>query len=135
MGEDFDPLTTDRPSVLISHQSILKAMLGLVAVGAIMGFLFGGIRWGAGLLFGGLLAFANYFWLDRSTRAIFRSDAGASTSILAMQYILRYAALGLVLLAVYLTNAFPVTAVILGLAVFAFAVVVQGLKSIISSSF
>ncbi|MEP6787733.1 MAG: hypothetical protein ABJB40_04835, partial [Acidobacteriota bacterium] len=59
----------------------------------------------------------------------------ATTGILAAKYILRYAALGVVLLLIYKVDVFPVAAVILGLASFAFAVVLQGLKNIISSSF
>ena len=134
MGEDLDPLTTGSNSAAISHGGILILMAVLIGAGTLAGFAFGGTRFGFGVLFGGVLAFANYLWLDRSTRAIF-SDAGtASTGILAVKYILRYAALGAVLLGVYLTDAVPVAAVILGLAAFAFAVVLQGLKNIISST-
>jgi hypothetical protein len=135
MGEDFDPLTTESSVMPISHKGILIVMSVVIAAMAIAGFAFGGKFFGIGVLFGGVLSFANYFWLDRSTRAIFSETAVASTGILAAKYILRYAAIGLVLLLVHLTGAFPVAAVILGLASFAFAVVIQGLKNIFSSSF
>ena len=59
----------------------------------------------------------------------------ASTGLLAAKYILRYVALGAVLLLIYMTGIIPVAAVILGLSAFAFAVVFQGLKNIISSSY
>ena len=133
MGEELDPLTTDSTTA-VSHRGILVIMVVLVAVGSLSGFVLGGSRFGFGVLFGGLLAFANYLWLDRSTKAIFNQTAVASTGILAAKYILRYVAIGLVLLAVYMTGALPVAAVILGLGAFAFAVVIEGLKNIISSS-
>jgi hypothetical protein len=135
MGEDLDPLTTDSTVEQISHRGILIVMFGLIVVGAVIGFAAGGNRFGFGVLFGGILSFANYFWLERSTRSIFDQTALATTGILAVKYILRYVAIGLVLLLVYITNAFPVAAVIMGLASFAFAVVIQGLKNIFTSTF
>lgn len=134
MGEDLDPLTTESDVKPISHRGILIVMSVLIVAGAIAGFAFVGRSFGLGVIFGGILSFANYFWLERSTRAIFSQAAVASTGILAAKYILRYAAIGLVLLLIYMTGAFPVAAVILGLAAFAFAVVVQGLKNIFTSS-
>jgi len=134
MGENLDLSTTESDVKPISHKGILFVMSVLIIAGAIGGFVFVSNPFGFGLIFGGILSFANYFWLDRSTKAIFSQTAISSTGILAAKYILRYAAIGLVLLLVYKTGAFPVTAVILGLAAFAFAVVIQGLKNIFSSS-
>lgn len=135
MSEDFDPLTTESSVTTISHRGILIVMSVLIVAGAIAGFAFGGRAFGFGVIFGGVLSFANYFWLARSTRAIFNQTAIATTGILAAKYILRYAIIGLFLLLVYMTDAFPVAAVILGLTAFAFAVVIHGLKNIFSSSF
>lgn len=134
MGEEFDPLTTESAVKPISHKGILLIMAGVVAVGMIVGFLSAGTAFGFGVLFGGLLSFANYFWLARSTRAIFSETAMATTGILAAKYVLRYFAIGFVLLLVYLTGAVPMASVVLGLSAFAIAVVVQGLKNIFSSS-
>jgi len=134
MSDDFDPLTTENAVKPISNRGILIAMLIIIVAGSVAGFIFGGRLWGVGVIFGGGLAFVNYLWLERSTRAIFDQAAIATTSILAAKYILRYVAIGLVLLLIYLTGAFPLAAVILGLSAFAFAVVVQGLKNIISGS-
>lgn len=134
MGEELDPLTTGSNSAALSHGGILIMMAGLVGTGTLAGFVFGGSRFGFGVLFGGVLAFANYLWLDRSTRAIFNENVTASTGMLAVKYILRYVVLGAVLLLVYMTGAVPVAAVLLGLGAFAIAVVLTGLKNIISSS-
>ncbi|MFT3744285.1 MAG: ATP synthase subunit I [Pyrinomonadaceae bacterium] len=135
MGEDIDPLTTGNEPKPIRHGSILAAMAGLVAVMAVVGFITRGTSFGFGVVFGGVLSLANYLWLDSSTRAIFRQDASSAASWLAVKYLLRYVAIGVVLSLVYFTGAFPVPAVLLGLAAFALAVVLQGLKNIFTSSF
>jgi len=134
MGEDFDPSATDGGVKPISHVGILKIMSVLIVVGAVAAFIFGGRFWGIGVIFGGVLSFVNYFWLERSTRAIFDQSAIATTGILAAKYILRYAFIGAILLLISLTGALPVAAVIMGLAAFAFAVVIKGLTNIFSSS-
>lgn len=130
MGEDFDPLTTEPAPASISHREILVAMSVLIAVLAAAGFIFGGKSFGFGVVLGGFLSYANYLWLKRSMRAVFEFAGDARAGILAAKYILRYVAIGAVLLLIYLTGAFPLAAVILGLAAFAFAVVLQGLKNI-----
>lgn len=136
MGENIDPLTTDsgvKPLSPISHRGILAVMAVVVIAGTILGFALQGTRFGFGILFGGVLAFLNYFWLERSTRLVFDNTAVSSTGWLAAKYILRYVAIGSVLLLVYLTGVLPVTAVIAGLAAFAVAIVIQGLKNIFKS--
>src|SRR5687767_13018682 len=106
MGEDSDPLTIDDEGVKpISHSGIFIIMAAMIAAGSLAGFAFGGRFWGLGVMFGGVLSFVNYFWLARSTRAVFRPDSIATTGVLAVKYMLRYAALGAVLLLVYLTGA------------------------------
>ena len=135
MGEDFDPLTTENAPKQIRHGGILAAMAGLIIVIAIVSFAVSGISFGIGVIFGGALSLANYLWLDSSTRAIFRPDAASSAPWLAVKYLTRYIAIGVVLLLVYLTGAFPMPAVLLGLSAFALAVVLQGLKNIFTSSF
>lgn len=133
MGENIDPLIADGGVRPLSHRSILVVMALVVIAGTILGFALQGTRFGVGILFGGVLAFANYIWLDRSTRAIFDSSAVNSTGWLAAKYILRYVAIGAVLLLIYLTGVVPVTAVVAGLGAFALAVVIQGLRNIFKS--
>lgn len=130
MDENLDPLTTDNAPQPLSHRAILVGMAVVVIAGVVLGSVLAGVRFGAGILTGGVLAFANYAWLKRSTRAIFDNAATASTGILAAKYVFRYVAIGAVLLIIYLTDAVPITAVIAGLGAFAVAVVIQGLKNI-----
>ena len=131
MGEDLEPLTA---VPVISHRGILIIMAAVVTLASVCGFVFGGSRFGIGVIFGGVLSFANYFWLERSTRAMFEPNAIATSGILAAKYIFRYVVLGGILLLVFLTGAMPITAVILRLSAFALAVVIQGMKNIISNT-
>lgn len=106
-------------------------MAALVALGTIAGLLFQGARFGTGVVFGGVLSSVNYLWLDRSTRGMLGEPTPmATTGILAMKYFLRYAAILGILVLIFWTDVLPVTAVILGLSAFAFAVVAEGLRSI-----
>lgn len=136
MGENIDPLTTDsgeEPVMLISHHGILVVMAAVVIVGTAFGFALKGSGFGMGVLFGGVLAFVNYFWLERVTRLVFDNTSVSSAGWLAAKYIFRYVAIGAVLLLVHMTGILPVTAVIAGLGAFALAVVIQGLKNIFKS--
>jgi hypothetical protein len=106
-------------------------MAVLVVVGTVIGWLFGGARFGIGVLFGGGLAFGNYFWLKRSTASLFETAfSGGRTPLPAIRFIARYVALGLVVLAIHYSGVLPAAAVIAGLAAFAVAVVVEGIVSI-----
>lgn len=134
MAEDFDPLTTESTAKTITNRSIIILMVVLVVLGTVAAFGFGGRGFGAGVLMGGILALVNYFWLERSTRALFEERATSSAAILAAKYIFRYAAIGAALLLIYMSGVVPIAAVILGLSAFAVAVVLQGMKNIFTSS-
>lgn len=111
-------------------------MAAFVMIAAVAGFTLGSVRFGWGILVGGILAFANFLWLDRSTRVIFdNANAGIMPSLLAVRYILRYVALGLILWLIYKTDVVPVVAVLLGLSAFAMAVVADGIYGIFRSIF
>lgn len=129
MGEDTEPELRSVPA--ITNRGILIMMAAVAALSTLAGFVFVGVRFGLGVIFGGILAFINYLWLDRSTRAMLGQEtAMATTGILAMKYFLRYAAILALLVLIFWTDVLPVTAVVLGLSAFALAVVVQGLRSI-----
>jgi hypothetical protein len=132
MGEESPALPTEAPVTSnISHRRLLIEMAVLIAIGSVAGFIFGGLRFGFGVLFGGALAFLNYYWLKRSTAAIFeKAVSGANAAFVSLRFILRYIAVGAVILAVHFSGAMPAAAVIAGLSAFAIAVVVDGLISI-----
>src|SRR6476646_6918290 len=132
MGEESPALPTEAPLTSnISHRRLLIEMAVLIALGSVAGFIFGGLRFGFGVLFGGALAFLNYYWLKRSTAAIFeKAVSGTSATFVSLRFISRYIAIGAVILAVHFSGAMPAVAVIAGLSAFAIAVVVDGLISI-----
>ncbi len=137
MDEELDILTEGGPQPHeITKRRLLVWMTAFVVIAAAAGFVFGSAGFGSGILIGGILAFANFFWLDRSTRAIFdNAYAGVMPSLLAVRYILRYVALGAALWLIYATGVVPVVAVIIGLSAFALAVVADGMYSIFNNIF
>lgn len=122
-------------SAVISHRGILYKMAAVIALGAVVGFAVVSAKSGLGVLFGGVLAFANYFWQRHSLKVIFdRAVDGKKTRFLALRYILRYVVLAAALMLIYLSQTVSIVAVIFGLSSFAIAVLVEGIISIFSSS-
>jgi hypothetical protein len=135
MGDELEPLAVDDTTpARLSHRRILIIMAALIAVGTFAGAVFVSAGFGGGVIVGGVTAVLNYAWQRSSTRAIFeRSAEGEVPTLLSVRYILRYVLIGGVVAFFYVTGALPVTAVILGLAAFTFAVVIEGLISIFST--
>jgi len=136
MSEEPESLTEHRGELaLISHRGILTKMAAVIALGTTAGFAFVSLKAGAGVLIGGILAFANYFWQKHSLKAIFdKAIDGKPSRFLALRYILRYAVLGAALMAIYLTDTVSISAVIFGFSSFAIAVLIEGFISMFSSS-
>jgi len=135
MGESTEPVAGDEQTRgIISNRRLLIEMIVITLVVSVIGLIAASGRFFAGVLFGGAMAVVNFLWLDRSLDAVFRAAAeGIKPSLLAVRYILRYVVIGLVLLAIYLTGALPIVAVIIGLASFAFAVVFDAIVSVFRS--
>jgi hypothetical protein len=105
-------------------------MAAVIVFGTIAGLIFISASVGFGVLIGGLLAYANYFWQKHSIKAIFdRAVHGHKPRFLALRYLLRYVALGGVLTLIYFTQTVSIFAVIFGLSSFAAAVMIEGLTS------
>lgn len=136
MSEPNESLTTDEPQIAqLSHRRILLLMAGVVLVGSILASVFGGAKFGVGVLIGGAMAFGNYLWQWRSTNAIFaKAVEGEMPFLPALRYVLRYVAIGLVIWFFQATGFLPVVAVIAGLSSFALAIVVEGLIGIFSTN-
>jgi hypothetical protein len=133
MGDDPEPLTTEAEPRR-TNRGILAVMFAVVAAMAVAGAAIYGIRAAIGVVVGGLMAWLNFRWLDSSTRAIMVDPTTAKTPILAMKYVFRYVLIAAVLYAIWWADVLPVAAVIAGLGSFAIAVLIRGLKSIITSS-
>lgn len=136
MGDNSEPLADQAAQevAIISHHGLLIKMGAVIAAGSIAGFALFSTRAGVGVLVGGALAYANYYWHRHSLKAIFdRAVEGRRTRFLAVRYILRYAVLGAALTAIYLTETVSIFAVIFGLASFALAVMIEGFASLFST--
>jgi hypothetical protein len=120
----------------LSHRRILAAMTATVFLGTILSFIFNSANFGFGFLIGGILSLINYYWLKQSLRVIFENAvSGEKPRFLATKYFTRYAAFGLILSIVYLTKLVPVVAVLLGLASFAFAIIIEATLRLFSAFF
>ena len=136
MSEVRKPLTTEEQlPPPITHRRILILMALLIAAGTFAGTIFSANRFGLGIFVGGILAFANYFWQKNSLKGLFdRATAGEKSGFPAIKFLLRYVALGLVVAFFYITDSLPIIAVVLGLAAFTFAVVIEGMIGIFTRS-
>ncbi len=129
MSELPDSIQTEEnmPPAL-SHRRVLLLMATVAFLGSVAGFAFVSKEFGWGVIIGGALSFANYYWLKVSLKKLFEAALadGGKPKFLAIRYFARYLTLGAALLIVSLTHVVPVVAVILGLASFALAIVVEG---------
>lgn len=135
MSGNSEPVVSEQENIAqLSHRRILWAMAVVVILGAITSSILVSLKFGIGFTIGGILAFVNYYWLKNSLKKIFDSAAGGEKpSFLSLNYFLRYAAVGLVIYIIYLSEAVPIIAVLLGLGVFAAGIVIEGLILIFSS--
>lgn len=120
----------------ITHKRIITIMAACAVIGTILSFIFISARFGMGFLIGGVLSLINYYWLKISLKRVFESaEDNEKTGVSATKYLLRYAAFGALLVIVYLTKTVPMTAVILGLSSFAFAILIEAFIRMFSSFF
>ena len=89
----------------ITHRRLLITMAVVILVETAIGFTLFSAKAGSGVLIGGVLAFANYYWQRRSLKAIFdRAIQGDQARFLAVRYISRYVVIGAAVSIVYLTD-------------------------------
>lgn len=127
MNDEPEPVgESQQLTTPLQHSRILVILAVLGIVGTIAGIAFHTVRFGFGILVGSALAFANYYWLKRSLKTIFAAAAeGEKPRILGGSYFLRYIIPGLVIAVIYAADLLPIVPVILGMAGFGFAVVVE----------
>jgi len=137
MSEDFEPIANEQENLVpLTHQRILIVMAAVAILGSLLGFVFVSGLFGLGVLIGGILSFVNYYWLKRSLKKIFEQAVdGEKARFLGLRYLFRYLVLGGILLIVFLTKTVPVAAVILGLASFAIAIMIEALIRLFASFF
>jgi hypothetical protein len=126
MSEDFKPTIAEDAPPPISHTRILWIMAVILTIAAIGSLIFASWSVTAGLLLGGILSFVNYYWLKFALSSVFeKAVEGEKPKFLVGKYILRYFAIGAVIVVVYLTKIISVAAVIGGLLTFAAAILIE----------
>lgn len=138
MSELPDSIETVEPAPpVLSHRRILTLMAPVAIFGSAAGFIFVSAPFGWGVILGGILSLINYYWLKISLKRIFDAAVahGEKPKFLAARYFARYATLGAILTIIFLTHTIPVVAVILGLASFVLAIMVEGFIRVFSSFF
>ena len=138
MSETNEPIAVEQENVApLTHRRILTVTALVALLSAFVGLVFVSWQFGLCVLLGGVLSFINYYWLKFSLKKVFEKTAhGERPRFLAVRYTSRYLFLGGILLIVFLTTKTEmVVAVILGLASFAFAIVIEGFIRLFSSFF
>lgn len=135
MSDEIEPIAPPEASVKpLSHGRILKIMGATGVAGSILGAVFVGIPFGAGVLTGSLLAFVNYYWLKFSLKKVFAyaAETGERPRLLGLKYFGRYLILGAIIAVLYAADAVSIVGLILGMGSFGFAVVIEGIFNIFS---
>jgi hypothetical protein len=138
MSEETDnDIAWQGPPTPISNRRIIWIMAAVVILGTLATFLFVSALFGLGFFIGGIFAFINYVWLKSSLKKMFAetADGEHSPRYSVARYILRYFIIGAVLAVIFLTHTVPVSAVILGMASFAFAILIESFIHIFSFLF
>ena len=137
MSGDTEPIAEEPGNVVpLTHRRILTVMAAVAVLSSLISFVSVSWQFGLGVLFGGILSFINYYWLKFSLKKVFERTAhGERPRFLAVRYLSRYLVLGGILLIVFLTKTVPVVSVILGMASFAFAIVIEGFIRLFASFF
>lgn len=133
MGEE---LTSEERQSLEQARSAqsrqLRILLVLTLLGSAVTLIFVSVAFALGVLLGGAVSFANFYWMKFTLRSFFENapDGPTSATSLSLRFIGRYFALGAIVLIVFLTGVLPVIAVLLGISGFALAVMFDGFASI-----
>lgn len=128
MSDDLDPAGSDQHLTTEPRNNRILFILGVLGIlGTIFGIYADSARFGIAFFLGVALAFANYFLMRRSLKAIFATASeGVKPSFIGAGYFLRYLALGAVVGIVYLSGVLPVIGLLFGMAGFGIAVMLEG---------
>jgi hypothetical protein len=135
MSEESGTIETKSPE--LSHRRILILMALVVLIGTALGITYRTARFGLGVLVGGILAGANYYWLKSALGAIFEKAIrdGKKPRFLISGYLLRYVFVALALVLIYFTGIVDFVACLAGLASLAVAITIEGIIRLILIAF
>lgn len=134
MSDETEPCASANETLQpVSHRRILMFMAAIGLAGGLFGGVFVSLSFGAGVIVGTLLAFANYYWLKYSLKKVFAlaAETGGRPRLLGLKYFIRYIVMGGIVAILYAAEAVSIVGLILGLGAFGFAVVLEGVLKII----
>ena len=134
MSENSEPVIDEQTVQPLSHKRILILMVLAAISGSVLSGIYISFNFGLGVLIGGALSVLNYYWLKRSLKTVFDKVAeGEKPQFLGAAYFTRYLTFAGILTVVYLSKAVPIVAVLLGLASFAAAIILEAFIRIFNS--
>jgi membrane-bound metal-dependent hydrolase YbcI (DUF457 family) len=111
------------------NRRIFRSMIVAIILAVSASLLFAPWRVSAGLLLGGLLSLVNHYWLTASTTAAFSVLVnGEKPRLSLVQYVLRYAVVGSVIVLSHKLGLASVPALIAGLCSFVVALFVEAFR-------
>jgi hypothetical protein len=112
-----------------TNRRIFRSMIVAIILAVCASLLVAPWRVSTGLLLGGLLSLVNHYWLTSSTTAAFSVLVnGEKPRLSLIQYVLRYAVIGSVVLFAYKFGIASVPALIAGLCSFVVALFVEAFR-------
>lgn len=128
MSDDHEPVDESQRLTKPPRNERILVILAVLGVGgSIAGAAAVSARFGLAVLIGCVLAFVNYYWMRRSLKAIFDLAAeGQKPSFIGAGYFIRYLVLGAVVAFIYALDLLPIAGILVGMAGFGFAILVEG---------
>jgi hypothetical protein len=128
VSEDLEPAGDDQQLTTPPRNERILVILAVLSIGgSIAGAAFGSARLGLAVLIGCVLAFVNYYWMQRSLKKIFsEAREGEKPRFLGAGYFIRYLVLGCVVAFIYTLDLLPISGLLVGMAGFGFAILIEG---------
>lgn len=134
MSDDLEPVDDDQQLTTPRNERILVILAVLSVGGSIAGAALVSARFGLAVLIGCVLAFVNYYWMQRSLKKIFdAATEGEKPNFLGAGYFIRYLVLGCVVAFFYVLDLLPISGILIGMAGFGFAILIEGFLRVINS--
>lgn len=134
MNDDLEPVDDGQQLTTPRNERILVILAVLSVSGSITGAVLVSAQFGLAVLIGCVLAFVNYYWMQRSLKKIFDAAAeGEKPRFLGAGYFIRYLVLGCVVAFFYVLELLPISGILIGMAGFGFAILIEGFLRVINS--
>jgi len=136
VSEDLEPADNGQQLTTPPRNERILVILAVLSIGgSVAGAALVSARFGLAVLVGCAFAFVNYYWMQHSLKKIFSSAAeGQKPRFLGAGYFVRYLVLGCVVAFIYTLDLLPISGLLIGMAGFGFAILVEGFLRVISRS-